>query len=158
MRRRDVHHLPFPRHGDRQIADGNVFDEHPEQALAQVAGQSKFVAAPFRCKPRARDQEKHRLAAESRIAKRFLPAFAGLDPALGIKVQKNIVPTLLLEPTSECNSLCVVLTGVADKDARHARNLTTCACCARGGLRGAQKTRPRFLGPRSRLYMSLISN
>ena len=90
--------------------NSNIFDQDTEQALAEMPRQPELVAAPFRAEPRAGNQKKYRFTTISRVPKRLLPAFAGLDAAFRIEIEEDIVPALLLKPASNGESLRVVFT------------------------------------------------
>ena len=63
-----------------------------------MARQTKFVAAPFRAEPGTGDEEQHRLAAIGGLPQSLFPLLAGLDAALGIEIEKKVVPALGAEP------------------------------------------------------------
>ena len=66
--------------------------------------------------PRWRHQEDHELAALGRLLEDILPALAGLETALGVQVQEQLVPALINQPIVDGDGLGVIGRRMAQKN------------------------------------------
>ena len=69
-------------------------DQHRQNSLAEQAGCVDLSEAPFGSEPCFGYQDQHGFAAMGRGLERVLPALAGDEPALGIEIEKNILPAI----------------------------------------------------------------
>jgi hypothetical protein len=117
-----IDYLPSALQARRQIVNANVLgDNDAEQGLVQVPREVELFETPVRGEPGSRDQEQDRLAARSRLVQRLFPALARFDAALGIEIEKDVVPALLGEPVAHGDCRGVVGARMADEQARHGR-------------------------------------
>ena len=112
----EIDDLPLGRQLSRQSRERCRLHDHGEDPLVEVLGKEKLSEAPFRCHPRRRDEEDHHLATVGGSLQGLLPALPGLQSALGIEVEKHIVPTLGDHPVTDGDGLSVVGARMGEKD------------------------------------------
>ena len=85
----------------------------------QTLGEKEFSEAPLRLRPSRRNDEDNRFAAVGGLAQSFLPMLACDEPALGINIEKDVVPAVISQLFVHRDGLAFVDTGMAEEDARH---------------------------------------
>src|SRR5262249_54959234 len=107
------------RHLGRDAVELHLFDDYPEDFLAQLLGEQELGQTPAGGEPRWRDQEENRLAAIRRGLQRGLPTFTRCEPALLVDVEEIIAPAFALQPLGKRECQRVVGARVADENTRH---------------------------------------
>ncbi len=113
--------LPFRCQLSRQLVQFNGLENGAEDVFIETLGEQKLGETPFGLRPGRRNDEHDRLAPVSRTAQRLLPPLSGQQTALGIKIQKDIIPPVLGEPVPQGDCLTFVDAGVAQEDSGHGK-------------------------------------
>ena len=111
--------LPLGRHLGRQFADWDVLEHNAKDEFMQAFGEQELGQAPFRFRPGGGDDEQHGLAAIGGAAQGFLPTLACCQPAQGIDIEKDVIPTVVHQPLLDGNRFEFIGAGMAEENARH---------------------------------------
>ena len=104
----EIHKLPSAGEIGWKFRNGDIFNQHAEQALVETMREVEFLHAPARTQPCAGNEEQHCLAAVRRLVECALPTFARDDAALGVEIEENVVPSLTGKPVAQRNRLAVI--------------------------------------------------
>ena len=104
----EIGDLPFGRHLGRQLGERRGLNDDGKDPLVEALGEQEFCQTPLGCRPDRRDEEHHQLATFGSALQGLLPALPGLQSALGIEVEKHIVPAMGDHPVTDGDGLSVV--------------------------------------------------
>jgi len=112
----EIGDLPFGRHLGRQFGERRRLNDDGKDPLVEALGEQEFRQTPLGCRPDRRDEEHHQLAAFGGALQGLLPALPGLQSALGIEVEKHIVPAMRDHPVTDGDGLSVVRARMGDEN------------------------------------------
>ncbi|MGD1037174.1 MAG: hypothetical protein ABR878_08250 [Roseiarcus sp.] len=129
----EIDDLPRALQLGRQLGDRLArIDSDGEQLLIQRAREVVFPETPAGGEPIGGDKKDDGFAARRRLVQRPLPALARRDAALGIEIEKDVVPAFRRQPIAQRDSSEIVGARMAEKDARHRGNRRSCGFTTQG--------------------------
>ena len=115
MARGKIDNLPSAGQLSGELGDGDGLNQNAEQPLVEPPREIELLQAPGGVEPGARNEEQDRFATRGGLVQCPLPALAGLNAALRIEVEKNVVPAFRLEPVAKGNRFGIVGARMAEE-------------------------------------------